>query len=847
MNKSKIVRFACVCLVFVMVVLMIPMGTADVSAASNVVQTQGGRNTYTLFNSGCTGSGKYYRYNNNPAPHTLTNNGYDIYLDTGAIDRSRLGLSFYISDTVTERATLTINAFDVDEVSSWYGGPERDLVYLVDETSGNKVQITEGHGYLSGMNQQWNTTTFYINPSLFTKGHTYHIELYDSVDGWVVWVRNVSLILTTSGVQKPIDPSMPTIKESDFSASIDTSRNITTNLFLKSTGNVTYFVEYAATINSNQYASYFGSVTVTPSGVQYPVNFQLEYGAPKGVYKVEAITKDTYGNVINTYFVSAGYYYSAVNYHPNGGSYNVPVDSNAYAAGASVSVLYDYIPTRTGYKFLGWSTNKLATTPQYTATNGGKVSVDGKNDVILYAVWEQVEAHKYVNHAAKAPTCTQPGWEAYITCTHCSYSTYKMIPATGHTYSNNCDTTCNVCGNTRVAPHSGANWNRDENNHWGQCSDCKAVITKTPHIYDSNCDDECNTCRYQRVAPHTCESNWKTNEVHHYKVCAECNAAVSMTAHVYDSICDTDCNECGYERTAPHGTLGGWVNDNTGHWRVCTLCNGKTSFAEHRYKNTSDLDCNDCGWVRKLCTFSTSWSFDGEYHWHECTDCGEKGDLAKHRLKTTATCTRDAVCRDCNAIVIPKYGHDYSEKVIKEATCTEAGQAEYTCNRCGGSYTGEIPAGQHKEGSWIIDKNPTFTSEGQKHVECVYCHKVLSTESIPKLGGGIGDIIEKPPVETEPGETEAETELPPVQTEPAATETEEPMESETEKEPEETKKKKPSKNTEDDDDDDDDNALTKVKKKVGCNSSISVGGISVAGLAIAAAVVTLRKRGKKDD
>ena len=830
MNKSKLCRFACACLVFVMVVLMIPFGTADVSAASNVVQTQGGRNTYTLFNSGCTGSGRYYSSSSNPAPDTLTNNGYDIYLRTsGGVRRSRLGLSFYISDTVTERATLTINAFDVDESSG-----ERDLVYLYDETTGSQVQITEGHGYLSGMNQQWNTTTFYINPSLFTKGHTYHIELYDSVTGWVVWIRNVSLNLTTSGVQKPIDPSMPTVTQSDFSASIDTSRNITTNLYLKSTGDVTYFVEYAATVNSNQYASYFGSVNVTPSGVSYPINFTLEYGAPKGVYKVEAITKDTYGNVINTYFVSAGYYYSAVNYNPNGGSYNVPVDSNAYSSGTSVSVLYDYIPTREGYKFIGWSTTKGATTAQYTQGNGARVTVDGVNDVVLYAVWEQVEAHKYVEHKAKAPTCSEPGWDAYTTCTHCTYSTFKLIPATGHKYTNSCDSTCNECGTERIAPHTGSNWSRNEQGHSGQCSDCKIVITNAAHIYDNNCDDECNTCRYTRQAPHTCESNWKSNEVHHYKVCAECNGAVSMTAHSYDGVCDTDCNECGYERTAPHGTLGNFEKDNTGHWRNCTLCNEKTSFAEHRYTNTSDLTCNDCGWERKVCTPASTWSSDGEYHWKYCTDCGDKLEMTKHQLKVTANCTRDAVCRICNAVVTPKLGHDWViEEVLVEATCNTEGSAKYSCNRCGADYTDTIPAGQHKESDWIIDKQATLFSEGSKHIECEICHTVLGTATIPKIGRGIDDEVGKQPEETTP--SESETEYPPNETEPAESQTEDTEE-------EETKKKKPSKS----DDDDDDRSSSK-KKKTGCNSSVSVGGISVAGVAVAAAVMSLRKRGKKED
>ena len=42
--------------------------------------------------------------------------------------------------------------------------------------------------------------------------------------------------------------------------------------------------------------------------------------------------------------------------------------------------------------------------------------------------------HAPKHYAAKAPTCTQPGWEAYEACQRegCKYSTYTEIPATGH-------------------------------------------------------------------------------------------------------------------------------------------------------------------------------------------------------------------------------------------------------------------------------------------------------------------------------------------------------------------------------------------------------------------------------
>ncbi len=43
--------------------------------------------------------------------------------------------------------------------------------------------------------------------------------------------------------------------------------------------------------------------------------------------------------------------------------------------------------------------------------------------------------HRYINHEAKAPTCTAKGWAAYVTCKFCDYTTYKEIPATGHKYT----------------------------------------------------------------------------------------------------------------------------------------------------------------------------------------------------------------------------------------------------------------------------------------------------------------------------------------------------------------------------------------------------------------------------
>ena len=42
--------------------------------------------------------------------------------------------------------------------------------------------------------------------------------------------------------------------------------------------------------------------------------------------------------------------------------------------------------------------------------------------------------HDLVQHDAQAPTCTEPGWDAYETCSRCDYTTYAELPALNHDY-----------------------------------------------------------------------------------------------------------------------------------------------------------------------------------------------------------------------------------------------------------------------------------------------------------------------------------------------------------------------------------------------------------------------------
>lgn len=70
--------------------------------------------------------------------------------------------------------------------------------------------------------------------------------------------------------------------------------------------------------------------------------------------------------------------------------------------------------------------------------------------------------HDLVQHAAKAPTCTEKGWNAYETCSRCDHTTYAELPALNHDYQAvavepTCETdgytvfTCSRCNDSYTA------------------------------------------------------------------------------------------------------------------------------------------------------------------------------------------------------------------------------------------------------------------------------------------------------------------------------------------------------------------------------------------------------------
>ena len=69
-----------------------------------------------------------------------------------------------------------------------------------------------------------------------------------------------------------------------------------------------------------------------------------------------------------------------------------------------------------------------------------------------YTSYVEIKAsgHDFVHHDPKAPTCTEIGWNAYDTCKNCDYTTYVEIPATGHDFTEKViKPTCEAGGYTK--------------------------------------------------------------------------------------------------------------------------------------------------------------------------------------------------------------------------------------------------------------------------------------------------------------------------------------------------------------------------------------------------------------
>ena len=93
---------------------------------------------------------------------------------------------------------------------------------------------------------------------------------------------------------------------------------------------------------------------------------------------------------------------------------------------------------------------------------------------------------------------------------------------------------------------------------------------------------------------------------------------------------------------------------------------------------------------------------------------------AKKAGKATIICTgKDKKKYKCVVTVKEKHVHEYSEKIIKSATCTASGVKRYTCAGCGATKDETIPQLSHSFSHNTVA--PTCTTEGYTEYKCTLC------------------------------------------------------------------------------------------------------------------------------
>ena len=171
-------------------------------------------------------------------------------------------------------------------------------------------------------------------------------------------------------------------------------------------------------------------IAAAVDGVVLTYNDMAKIGVSNGSYALKLednkikLTQTSSG--VTTFPVYLGY-------DANNGT-NAPDGSSAeiVAGNSATFTISDSVPTRTGYDFLGWSTNKDATSSEYSS--GGSITIS--SNTTLYAVWKKISTFE-TNEFTQPLAIT--GWtygeKANTPTAVAKYGTIK------YTYSNTADGT----------------------------------------------------------------------------------------------------------------------------------------------------------------------------------------------------------------------------------------------------------------------------------------------------------------------------------------------------------------------------------------------------------------------
>ena len=329
--------------------------------------------------------------------------------------------------------------------------------------------------------------------------------------------------------------------------------------------------------------------------------------------------------------------------------------------------------------------------------------------------------HDLVQHAAKAPTCTEIGWDAYDTCSRfgCNYTTRKELPALKHDLKQHA---------AKAPPCTEIGWDAYE-----ACSRCDyTTYVELPAQHDLE--------HHAAKAPTCTEPGWNA-----YDTCKNCDyntyQVLPALKHylVYYKAKDPTCTEPGCDA-----------------YETCSRCD-YTTYVERpalnhdlRQRVIKAPTCTQMGWAYETCSrcdYSATPLLPALNH-----------DLVQHEAQAP-TCTKpgwDAyeTCSRCDHTTyaeLPALNHDFVQHAAKAPTCTEKGWNAYeTCSRCDYTTYAEQPALNHA----LVNHNakaPTCTEIGwNAYKTCSRCDYTTYAE-LPALNHDLVNHDAQAPTCTEIG------------------------------------------------------------------------------------------------
>ena len=250
----------------------------------------------------------------------------------------------------------------------------------------------------------------------------------------------------------------------------------------------------------------------------------------------------------------------------------------------------------------------------------------GNSETLTATVAPENATNKALTWASSDEDVATVAPDGTVTAVKAGAATITATAADGSGKSAVCKVT--VTGDTTPPAHEHryGDWSKDGTNHWHECTDAacpeqsESIKDKAAHVYTDDADTTCNICGYVRtVTPPAHEhryGDWSKDGTNHWHECtdADCpeqsESIKDKEAHIYDDDADTTCNVCGYVRTvtppAHEHRYGDWSKDGTNHWHECTdaACPNQSESikdkAAHIYDNDADTTCNICGYVRTV-------------------------------------------------------------------------------------------------------------------------------------------------------------------------------------------------------------------------------------------------------